>query len=496
MFKFGRVLVGILFTFCLVQTGLAATYTVTKTADTADGMCDADCSLREAIAAANLTADNDVIEFAALFNTAQTITLGGTDLIITNNGTLIINGTGADKLTVSGNNVSRVFTNNTGANSTINNLRVMGGTGVSTVTTARGGGIYNSGGTLTLNNLIITGNTTANGGATNNAGTATMNINNCAISGNTATGAGGGSQNFSGNTLNISNTTYSNNTANTTSSGGGAVQANGTVNIVNSTFAGNNSVGGSGGAIFFNGTVLNITNSTIAGNTSTNNGGGITKSNANALNIRNTIIAGNNGIAASPDATGTFNSSGNNIIGNIGTSTGWIAADLQNVNPLLGALANNGGFTDTFLPMPGSPAINSGQNCVLDLSCASNNPAAAVTTDQRGVMRPVNGIVDIGSVEVFVASNVSISGQVVSANGSQIANAIVTISNMNGVIQSVRSNSFGYFTFRNISSGQTYSLNANAKQFVFSPQNINVTGDATGIIITSNTNTLIDSRRK
>lgn len=42
---------------------LAATYTVTKTADTDDGTCDADCSLREAIAAANTNAGHDTIEF-------------------------------------------------------------------------------------------------------------------------------------------------------------------------------------------------------------------------------------------------------------------------------------------------------------------------------------------------------------------------------------------------------------------------------------------------
>jgi len=35
----------------LIPAGaLAATWTVTKTADTNDGVCDADCSLREAVA--------------------------------------------------------------------------------------------------------------------------------------------------------------------------------------------------------------------------------------------------------------------------------------------------------------------------------------------------------------------------------------------------------------------------------------------------------------
>jgi CSLREA domain-containing protein len=43
----------------------AATFTVTKTADTNDGVCDADCSLREAILAANAAPDADTITVPA-----------------------------------------------------------------------------------------------------------------------------------------------------------------------------------------------------------------------------------------------------------------------------------------------------------------------------------------------------------------------------------------------------------------------------------------------
>ena len=50
----------------------ASVLTVSKTADTADGVCDSDCSLREAVAAA---ASGDTIVFSDLFNTPQTIIL-------------------------------------------------------------------------------------------------------------------------------------------------------------------------------------------------------------------------------------------------------------------------------------------------------------------------------------------------------------------------------------------------------------------------------------
>src|SRR3989304_5976113 len=60
----------------------AATFTVTKTADTADGTCDADCSLREAIGAAEAAGGADTLSFdPAVFpqGTPATIAAGGRD---------------------------------------------------------------------------------------------------------------------------------------------------------------------------------------------------------------------------------------------------------------------------------------------------------------------------------------------------------------------------------------------------------------------------------
>jgi CSLREA domain-containing protein len=393
-----RIFFYFVFTLLITKGIFAATYTVTKAADTNDGTCDSDCSLREAIAAANGTVDGDTINFSTLFDTPQTIILSGTDLIFTNNGSLLINGPGADKLTVSGNNASRVFTNNLGADITIRRIRVTGGNGTSTITTGRGGGIYNNGGTLRLAEMIITGNTAANGGGANNAGTARLVIRQTAIFGNTATGAGGGLQNFSGNTTDIIQSSIYGNTCNTTSSGGGGIQANGTVNILNSTFSGNTATGGSGGAIYFNGTSLIITNSTFSANTSTNNGG-IHQTGANAISLRNSIVAGNNGTAASPDFTGLAASRGTNIIGTVGTSSGWDGTDLLNTNPLLSPFGFYGGIGNSYALLSGSPALDAGQPCVIALICTDNNPIEPVNIDQRGAGRPFNTNVDIGAFE-------------------------------------------------------------------------------------------------
>lgn len=73
----------------------AATFVVNSTNDPGVGKCNAtECTLREAITAANATADDDIINFAASL-AGQTITLNGTQLIIADNGTLTLNGLGA-----------------------------------------------------------------------------------------------------------------------------------------------------------------------------------------------------------------------------------------------------------------------------------------------------------------------------------------------------------------------------------------------------------------
>jgi predicted outer membrane repeat protein len=62
-------------------------------------------------------------------------------------------------------------------------------------------------------------------------------------------------------------------------------------------------------------------------------------------------------------------------------------------DPLLGPLQDNGGFTQTHLPAPGSPAIDAG------------DPANCSGVDQRGVPRPQGPRCDIGSVEVQPSDN-------------------------------------------------------------------------------------------
>jgi hypothetical protein len=107
--------------FCLSAT--AATITVTNTNDSGAG------SLRKAIADA---ASSDMINFGI----TGTITLTSDQLVIDKG--LTIQGPGANLLSISGNNASRVFFINGGVTATLDGMTIRDGTG-------DGGGIYNLG---------------------------------------------------------------------------------------------------------------------------------------------------------------------------------------------------------------------------------------------------------------------------------------------------------------------------------------------------------------
>ena len=115
------------------------------------------------------------------------------------------------------------------------------------------------------------------------------------------------------------------------------------------------------------------------------------------LTFKNTVLAnrvsGENCIVASDSVHGIA-SAGFNLSSDTSCDAYFTQpTDQTNVDPLLGPLAANGGFTMTHLPAPNSPIIDKGQ-CL-----------AQIPTDQRGVARPQGPACDIGSVEVQVLGN-------------------------------------------------------------------------------------------
>jgi CSLREA domain-containing protein len=303
------------------------------------------------------------------------------------------------------------------------------------------GGAISNAGTLTLTNSTVSSNQSsgAGGGIANNGGTLTV-INstvsdNIADSGSVSSGVAAGGGIFNSGPANITNSAVSGNTASgdfapgSTGIGGGIYNHDATLNITNSTVSGNtanglfaDSIAIAGGIENFGGT-LNLTNSTVSGNTASApgangnaSGGGLVDADdggsqsTGTANVRNTIVAGNSvsgtGNAVAPDVSNSFNSRGHNLIGKTDGSTGFtqptdktgtIASPLD---PKLGPFQSNGGPTQTHALLGGSPALDAGDDCVLNNSCSTNPLGFNLTTDQRGTTRPQGNHVDIGAFEL------------------------------------------------------------------------------------------------
>ncbi|HKQ48930.1 MAG TPA: putative metal-binding motif-containing protein [Phycisphaerae bacterium] len=379
----------------------AATFDVTRTDDPVPGTCDmGDCSLREAILAANAAAGADIITLPSgayaltiASGTSDTdATIGDLDIAT---GGLTINGAGASTTTISAAGLGhRVFHMPVDilipdATVTINNVTITGGNTSTFGASNRGGGIEASSRflTLNLNNVVLSGSTSGSGAGLYSQ--CTLNITNSTISGNTGSGITHGADGTNYRTATITGSAVSGHT-------GTGVDVNaGTCNITNSTLSGNGTGGGFTGGIDYGGgaTGGTLTNVTIA----SNRYGYIGQNDFIGdpiVTVRNTIIANstvrnifNNPLDADfarPPTSGGFN-----LISDTSGTTFTQPTDKNNVNPLLGPLMVNApGTTATHALGATSPALES--------ASASFAPA----TDQRGVARPQGPVDDMGAYEL------------------------------------------------------------------------------------------------
>jgi hypothetical protein len=391
-------------------------------------------SLRATIAAAT---PGDTIVFDPSLD-GQTITLA-LQLVI--NKDLTINGRGMNNLTVSGNDVTRVFEINAGVHVEITDLTVTHGR----VAFDEGGGI-DSYGFLTLRGIAVTNCFAPTAGGVENRFGGTMEVSDSVIMDNSANQSGGycndggvatlartyvgyntapdtaGIFNASGGQMTLTDDFIENNTASIYIGGiwneatltvtgctisdnfgganfGGGVANVSTASFLNCTIAGNSTgASATGGGVFNEGT-LNLNFCTIAGNTA-GTGGGIYTS-FSVVNVKNTLVALNTALTATggPDASGSFNSQGHNLVGKTNGSSGWVASDITGtaanpIDPHLGPLQYNGGLTPTLALLVGSPA--------LDAANPSDNPVV----DQRGTERDARP--DIGAFEARAAVGFSV----------------------------------------------------------------------------------------
>jgi hypothetical protein len=213
--------------------------------------------------------------------------------------------------------------------------------------TAHGAGVYNTG-TLLLDSSTVSGNH---------------------IDGNPNAGTGGGIESTGGSSLTVVNSTIAGNSTKGFTGGNGSAK---------------------GGGVYAPNATVTLRNSTIAGNTCSAKsalGGGLYL--GAGATVHDTVVAGNQALTG-PDLYGALGGSGYNLFGNSAGGSGYDSTDLLDVDAKLGPLQDNGGPTQTLALLPGSPAIDSGDN------------TGAPDWDQRGPGYPhiVNGTIDRGAFEV------------------------------------------------------------------------------------------------
>ncbi len=252
----------------------------------------------------------------------------------------------------------------------------------------QGGGIYNIGELTIIETTLISNHTrgiSSYGGAIHNGSSGGLTVIDSRISSNFAYPLGHGGGIWNTGSVSIYNSTINDNDADVY--GGGVFSADGVLVLLNSTVHGNQA-GDTGGGVMGGDPLTIISHSTISGNESDSEslgGGGLHTGNGPVF-MRNTVIAGN----TNGDVMGSLAGSDYNLIANSGGGTGFGPNDILDVDPLLGPLADNGGPTLTTALLPGSPAIDAGDN------------TDAPEFDQRGPGFPriVNGTIDIGAFEV------------------------------------------------------------------------------------------------
>ncbi len=246
------------------------------------------------------------------------------------------------------------------------------------VTLAIGAGVprrhfqVSSTGALTLQNLTLTGgNCPSGGGAIFSQGL--LNVDGCTFTGNTSAQEGGALWNYgAGTQTQVKNSTFAGNTS--VQNGGAISTACELMTLTNVTIVDNSITGTVGGGIHRYSGATRLVNSIVARNTANGSPNNVTSivNPLDAANSFNNLLGAD---VAGPNGSGLTNGVNGNKVGIAAASLG------------LGALASNGGLTQTVALLPGSPAVNGG------------TATGAPTNDQRGKLRPQFGVVDIGAFE-------------------------------------------------------------------------------------------------
>jgi hypothetical protein len=313
---------------------------------------------------------------------AADITL--TDCTAGDGGSVVRANTNTDPVTVDGHGftitqtcASNVLVQNSTAGMTVRNLTVTGGN-----TDGSGAGLFSIG-DLTVEDSVLTGNRAdaAGGGAATDG---VLVVRRSSVVGNSSGEGGGGLQG------NLDVTVVDSDVSENVNGGIATSPAEDAhMTVINSTVH-HNTLAGLGGGIFSGGD-LTLVYVTVTDNTANQ---AFQSIDAGTMSAFGSVITDGTGAVncevADDSVSLGYNFSDDDTCG--------LHAPTDRVNagdPHLGALAANGGPTQTQLPLAGSPLVDA----IPAAACAPD-----VTTDQRGVTRPQGGFCDIGAVELEVVT--------------------------------------------------------------------------------------------
>lgn len=347
----------------------AATFPVTKLADTLDGACNSDCSLREAVQAANADATADEILLPS--GTLRVDRLGVEDANATGDidvsQDLTIRGAGAAATTIQSFLDDRVIDlRGSGADLRLLDATIAGGRALDP--NYNGGGIRSeANGELSVERVVVRGNL-AQGAA--------------------SFGYGGGIYKAVGRLV-VSDSAIIGNRGAFAGFGGGIFLNNpgASAELTNVTIAGNSATN-SGGGIYSNQFIpVTMAHVTISGNDATTGGGGIA-GDASAFRLRSSVVAGNTS-GGQPNCTTPYAPASDG--GNAGDATCGLTlpSDAQTLDPRLAPLSATA--IPVAEPLADSPAID-------------RAVGACPPTDARGVARPQGAACDAGAAERPVAA--------------------------------------------------------------------------------------------
>lgn len=276
---------------------------------------------------------------------------------------------------IKGTNAYHVVSSETLTESILDGFTITAGKAKASDPYGEGGGMLNNNGTITIANVVFSGNTAYGGGGMYNEEGTTI-LTNVTFVGNTAGQIGGGMFNNRG-IATLTSVTFSSNQA--TIKGGGIFNNLGTATLNNVTFSGNSveELGdgwGEGGGIYNFGTnmLIMLTNVTFSDNTASAGGGGMVHHDGTSI-LNNVTFSGN-----SADHCGGFsNTWGTAMLTNVTFSenkatTGGGMCGVENGTNVLtnvtfssneatytgGGISNSGVFTLTNVTFSGNTATH------------------------------------------------------------------------------------------------------------------------------------------